>query len=88
MFGNLIALVETIEAIPPSARDRDRGVIVVTALRDVVRVLRELADRVEEERQTGTSTVQFSGAPLLASLTPLPASSRRKSGPAPAKRTT
>jgi len=74
MFGNLIALVESIEAIPPSARDRDRGVIMITALRDVVRVLRELADRVEEERQTGTSTVQFSGAPLLASLTPLPAS--------------
>jgi len=33
MFGNLIALVETIEAIPPAARKRDRLDIVVAALR-------------------------------------------------------
>jgi uncharacterized membrane protein YccC len=71
MFGNLIALVETIETIPPAARDRDRLDIVVAALRDVVRVLRELAGRVEEERQTGSTTVNVSGAPLLASLTTL-----------------
>ena len=69
MFGNLIALGETIEAIPPAARDRARLTIVVSALRDVIRVLRELADRAEEEQQTGSTTVQVSGAPLLASLT-------------------
>jgi hypothetical protein len=73
MFGNLIALVETIEAIPPAARDRGRLDIVVAALRDVIRVLRELAGRVVEERQTGSTTVSVSGAPLLASLTtPMP----------------
>lgn len=69
MFGNLIALVDTIEAIPPSARDPDRVAIIVQALTDVIRVLRELADRVEEERQTGATTIHISGAPLLASLT-------------------
>lgn len=69
MFGNLIALVETIEAIPPAARDRARLGIIAAGLRDVVRVLGELADRVVEERQTGSTTVAVSGAPLLASLT-------------------
>jgi uncharacterized membrane protein YccC len=69
MFGNLIALVDTIEAIPSAARDTERRAIIVAALRDVIRVLRELADRVEEERQTGATVVQVSGAALLASLT-------------------
>jgi len=69
MFGNLIALVETIEAIAPEARDARQQEHIVMALRDVTRVLRELADRVEEERQTGTTTVRFSGTPLRESLT-------------------
>ena len=69
MFANLITLVETIEAIPPEDRDARRQEHIVTALRDVARVLRELADRVEEERQTGTTVVGFSGAPLRESLT-------------------
>ena len=72
MFGNLIALVETIEALAPEARDARQQERIVTALRDVTRVLRELADRVEEEKQTGTTTVRFSGAPLRERLT-LPA---------------
>jgi len=70
MFANLIALVETIEAIAPDARDRTQQGLVVAALNDVARVLRELAERVEEEKQTGTTTVQFSGTPLRESLTP------------------
>jgi uncharacterized membrane protein YccC len=69
MFGNLIALVETIEAIAPETRDARRQERIVTALRDVTRVLRELADRVEEEKQTGTTTVRFSGTPLRERLT-------------------
>jgi len=69
MFANLIALVETIEAIAPEARDARQQEQIVAALRDVTRVLRELADRVEEEKQTGTTTVRFSGAPLRDSLT-------------------
>ena len=69
MFANLIALVETIEAIPQEARAARQQGRIVTALRDVTRVLRELADRVEEERQTGTTTVHFSGTPLQESLT-------------------
>jgi len=69
MFGNLIALVETIEALAPEARDARQQERIVTALRDVTRVLRELADRVEEEKQTGTTTVRFSGAPLRERLT-------------------
>src|SRR4029079_8251846 len=70
MFANLIALVESIEAIAPEDRDARQQDRIVTALRDVTRVLRELADRVEEERQTGTTTVGFSGAPLRESVTP------------------
>ena len=69
MFGNLIALGETIEAIPPAERDPRRREIIVTALRDIIQVLRELAGRIEEERQTGVTTVQASGAPLLSTLT-------------------
>ena len=69
MFANLIALVETIEAIAPEARDARQQEQIVAALRDVTRVLRELADRVEEEKQTGATTVRFSGAPLRDSLT-------------------
>ena len=69
MFGNLIALVETIEAIPPAARDPGQQAQIVTALRDIARVLRELEARVEEEKQTGTTAVGFSGAPLRGSLT-------------------
>jgi len=69
MFGNLIALVETVEAIPPAARDSVQQERIVTALRDVARVLRELGQRVEDEKQTGTTAVRFSGAPLRDSLT-------------------
>ena len=69
MFANLIALVETIEAIAPAARDARQQEHIVTALRDVTRVLRELAERVEEEKQTGTTVVRFSGAGLQESLT-------------------
>ena len=69
MFGNLIALVETIEAIPAAERDAARRAIIATELRDVIRVLRELAGRAEEERQTGATVVHVSGARLLASLT-------------------
>ena len=69
MFGNLIALVETIEAIPPAARDPGQQEHIVTALRDTARVLRELGERVEEEKQTGTTTVRVSGGPLRESLT-------------------
>jgi uncharacterized membrane protein YccC len=69
MFGNLMALVETIIAIPPSARDMNRQAMIVAALREVTRVLRDLAMRVEEERQTGTTAVKFSGALLRESLT-------------------
>ena len=45
----------------------------MTALREVDLVLRELAGRVEDERQTGVTSVHLSGALLLASLTPVPA---------------
>jgi len=73
MFGNLIALVETIEAIPPGARNPRQQTLIVTALREVDLVLRELATRVEEEKQTGVTSVHLSGALLSASLTPVPA---------------
>lgn len=69
MFGNLLALVETIEAIPPQARDPQRRRIIAAELRDTSRVLRELAGRVEEERQTGVTTVHVSGVRLRESLT-------------------
>jgi len=69
MFANLIALVETIEAIAPDARDARQQQHIVTALREVTRELRELAERVEEEKQTGTTVVRFSGAALRESLT-------------------
>lgn len=69
IFGNVIALVETIEAVPSASRDRRAQAMIVAALREVVEVLRELADHVEEERQSGVVLVHFSGAPLLASLT-------------------
>ena len=69
MFGNLIALVETIEAIPPTQRDAARIGIIADALREVIRTLHELADRVQEERQTGATTVRVAGAPLVATLT-------------------
>jgi uncharacterized membrane protein YccC len=69
MFGNLIALVETVEAIPPAARDPGQQQHIVTALRDAARVLRELGERVEEEKQTGATTVRFSGVPLREGLT-------------------
>ena len=73
MFGNLLALVETIAAIPPAARQPRQQRLIVTALREIELVLRELAARVEEERQTGVTSVHLSGALLLASLTPVPA---------------
>lgn len=69
MFANLIALVETIDAIAPDDRVVRQQEHIVTALRDVTRVLRELAGRVEEEKQTGTTVVRFSGAALRESLT-------------------
>jgi uncharacterized membrane protein YccC len=69
MFGNLIALVETVEAIPPDFRQGQRLALIAAALRDVIRLLHELADRVEEERQTGVTTVRVSGAALRESLT-------------------
>ena len=73
MFGNLLALVETIEAIPHGARNPRQQTLIVTALREVDLVLRELATRVEEEKQTGVTSVHLSGALLSASLTPVPA---------------
>ena len=69
IFGTLIALVETIAAIPPSAREPHRQSIIVATLRDVIRALRELATRVETERQTGTTAITFSGTRLRDSLT-------------------
>ena len=76
MFGNTLALVEALEAIPPAARLPRQEAMVVAALREVELVLRELATRVEEERQTGVTSVHLSGALLLASLTPLPPNGR------------
>jgi uncharacterized membrane protein YccC len=83
MFANLIALVETIEAIAPEARDAPQQEHIVVALRDVTRVLRELADRVEEEKQTGTTVVRFSGAPLRESLTSMAGSVADAPTPSP-----
>jgi uncharacterized membrane protein YccC len=71
MFGNLIALVDTIEVIPPETRNAPQQQLVARQLRECCRVLRELADRVEDERQTGVTTVNMSGAELAASLTSL-----------------
>lgn len=83
MFANLIALVETIEAIVPEARDARQQEHIVTALRDVTRVLRELGDRVEEEKQTGATVVRFSGASLRESLTSMARSVADASTPSP-----
>ena len=69
MFGNIMALVETILAIPPSARDAKRQALIVAALRETNGLLRELTTRVEDEKQTGTAAVKFSGASLRESLT-------------------
>jgi uncharacterized membrane protein YccC len=69
MFGNIMALVETITAIPPSARDPKRQGLIVAALRETNRLLQELSTRVEDEKQTGTAAVKFSGTPLRESLT-------------------
>jgi uncharacterized membrane protein YccC len=73
MYGNLLALIDTIEAIPPGARNPRQQTLIVTALREVDLVLRELATRVEEEKQSGVTSVHLSGALLSASLTPIPA---------------
>jgi uncharacterized membrane protein YccC len=70
MFGNLLALVESVEAIPAAARSRPQQAMIVMALREIAHMLSDLAVRVEEERQTGLTHVHFSGALLLASLTP------------------
>jgi uncharacterized membrane protein YccC len=70
MFGTLIALAETVAVIPAGARVHERQTIILGTLRDVTATLRELATRVEDERQTGTTAVRFSGAPLRESLTP------------------
>jgi uncharacterized membrane protein YccC len=83
MFGNLIALVETIEAIPRSARVLTNQLVIVTTLQELIRVLRELGRRVEEERQTGVTTVDVSGAPLLASLTTAATGDGSRATPAP-----
>ena len=69
LFGTLLALVETVAVIPASARKADRQAAIVAALRDIIRALREISAHVEEERQTGATTVAFSGAPLRESLT-------------------
>ena len=69
MFGNIMALVETIIAIPPSARDAKRQALIIDALRQTIALLQDLATRVEEEKQTGTAAVKFSGALLRESLT-------------------
>ena len=69
MFGNLMALVETIIAIPPSARDAKRQALIIAALRETKALLQELSTRVEDEKQTGTAAVKFSGAALRESLT-------------------
>jgi uncharacterized membrane protein YccC len=68
MFGNMMALVETIIAIPPSARDARRQSMIIAALREVNVLLEELATRVEEEKQSGIAAVKFSGASLRESL--------------------
>ena len=70
MFGTLIAIAETVAVIPATARDPKRQQIIVASLRDAAATLRELAGRIVEERQTGTTAVAFSGAPLRESLTP------------------
>ena len=69
MFGNLLALVESVESMPNEDRDAVRIAIIADALRDLVRVLRELGDRVEDEHQTGVTVVGMSGTPLRDSLT-------------------
>ena len=62
MFGNLIALVETIDAIPPSAREPHRQSIIVAALRDVdTRAARARRRASRTERQTGTTAVHVLG---------------------------
>jgi uncharacterized membrane protein YccC len=71
MFGTLIAVAETVAVIPASARKPERQAIILAALRDVASALRDLATRVEHERQTGTTSVAFSGAPLRESLAPI-----------------
>jgi uncharacterized membrane protein YccC len=69
MFGNIMAIVETIIAIPPSARDPKRQALIIAALRETIALLRELSTRVEDEKQRGTAAVKFSGAALRESLT-------------------
>jgi uncharacterized membrane protein YccC len=84
MFANLMALVETVEAVSPDARQPAQHGLVVTALHDVARVLRELGARVEEEKQSGTTAVQFSGTPLRESLTPNREGAMEAAAPSPA----
>jgi uncharacterized membrane protein YccC len=69
MFGNLIALVETIEAIPPAERDPELNRVIVGELGEISRVLRELGERMLEERQSGATTVHIAGQPLVDGLT-------------------
>jgi len=56
--------------IPPGAREPRRQEIILATLRDVATTLRELGTRVEDEQQTGTTSVAFSGTALRESLTP------------------
>ena len=70
MFGTLIAVAEAVAVIPPGAREPRRQEIILATLRDVATTLRELGTRVEDEQQTGTTSVAFSGTELRESLTP------------------
>ena len=70
MFGTLIAVAEAVAVIPPGAREPRRHEIILATLRDVATTLRELGTRVEDEQQTGTTSVAFSGTALRESLTP------------------
>jgi hypothetical protein len=54
MFGNLIALVETIEAIPPASRRGAAGARRERAPRHCARASRA-QPTVEDEKQTGTA---------------------------------
>ena len=64
LFGTLLALVEAVAVIPASARTAERQAAIVGALRELARDLRELATRIEDEHQSGATTIGFSGDSL------------------------
>jgi uncharacterized membrane protein YccC len=69
LFGNLVALAEVIETVPRETRDAAAQAAVRGSLGAVAASLRDLADRVELDRDAAPAAIGWDGAPLRRALT-------------------